>query len=148
MELTYDCPSDCAGAVLKLTAGKQVIRFTTRETNGFSGGWQKFERRGMEGRLRLTAGATDLTLGVVKKSAANEILRIYGLYLIPVKAKPQRAEAARRAQAARSDPTWFRNAKYGLMFHWTPRVKPRNGAAKTVLRSGPRFRRQCIRPND
>ncbi len=127
MELTYDCPSDCAGAVLELTTGKQTARFTTRQTAGLLGGGEKFERRGLEGKLRLPAGTTDLTLCAVKKSAANEILRIYGLYLIPVKAKPQRAEAAKRVQAARSDPTWFRNAKYGLMFHWTPGVKPRNG---------------------
>lgn len=130
MDLTYACTSDCAGAALKLMAGEQVIQFTTRETSGFSGGWQNFEKRHIEGRLRLTAGTTDLTLCAVKKSAANEILRIYGLYLTPVEAKPQKVEEVKRAQAARADSTWLRNARYGVMFHWTPQTQPRNGAAK------------------
>jgi hypothetical protein len=130
MQLTYACSSDCSGAVLEFTTGKQAIRFTTRETTGFAGGWENFERRGLEGKLRLPAGTTDLTLRAVKKSGANEILRIYGLYLIPVRAKPQIAEAAKRAHAARADPTWFKSAKYGMMFHWTPQTQPRNGAAK------------------
>jgi pimeloyl-ACP methyl ester carboxylesterase len=130
MQLTYACPSDSAGAVLNLMAGEQAIRFTTRETTGFHGGWENYERRGIEGRLRLNAGTTDLTLSAVKKAGGNEILRIYGLYLVPVEAKPQNAEAVKRAQAARADPTWFRNAKYGVMFHWTPQTQPRQGAAK------------------
>ncbi len=128
--LTYACPSDCAGAVLKFTAGEQALLFTTTETTGFERGSENFERRSVEGRLRLAAGANDLTLSAVKKSSAEEILRIYAVYLTPVKAKAQNAEAVKRAQAARVDPTWFRNAKYGMMFHWTPQTRPRNGEGK------------------
>ena len=76
------------------------------------------------GTVRLPAGKSTITL----RSAGNgKMKRLLSLELI----RPAiRKNIERRAEKFRAATDWFIKGRYGLMFHWTSRSRPRRGQPK------------------
>ncbi|MGQ0834196.1 MAG: alpha-L-fucosidase [Gammaproteobacteria bacterium] len=130
VEMTYACAPECEGGVLEIASGHSRLTSTLSRTSGMWGPWQNFERREIQGGLRLEEGINEITLRAAKKAARGEFVRIYGLYLLSKEARRAAAEADRRALAVRTDADWLRQARYGLMVHWMPSTMPRSGPGK------------------
>jgi len=92
--------------------------------------WQNFEKRKVPGKLRLDKGVNLVSVRGREKGTAAELVRIYGVYLLPAAGKRAMVAAYDRAMKLRADAGWLRQAKYGLMVHWMPATTPRHGAPK------------------
>jgi hypothetical protein len=77
------------------------------------------------GNLRLAEGTHHLR-AVLREDLAQEG-KLRAIELTPLVAK---ADIARRVQALRSDTSWLRDRKYGVMFQWGEWGFPRTGPAK------------------
>jgi hypothetical protein len=130
LSMTYSCAPGCGGSRFEILAGKSKVAATLRETTGVFGGWMNFEKRDIDGTMRLKRGVNPITLRAVSKSKADEIMRIYGLYLVTHKEKVAPAAGAQRARGERAPTGWLRSAKYGLMVHWIAATQPRSGPQK------------------
>ncbi len=89
--------------------------------------WRRFS---LPGSLRLAPGRQRLALSIAPVSGESpEKLELLSIELVrpEVKESLHRAALAMRAQA---DTQWFRNARYGLMCHWTSQTVPRHGPPK------------------
>ncbi|MBI5835205.1 MAG: alpha-L-fucosidase [Armatimonadetes bacterium] len=85
-----------------------------------------WDRLHLDGRLVLPAGPTGVTLRLTPADGAGEFdAQVHAVELVQ---PAVRAELDRRALALRADPTWFRQARYGLMVHWTAQSAPLHGA--------------------
>ena len=101
---------------------------------------QSWRRLPLAGELRLPKGKMNLVLTITgaegQKEGAIELLSIE-LVRTDVKERLRKSAAAFRAPA---DTQWFRNAKYGLMVHWTSTVYPRQGTRLPYQEAVRRFR--------
>lgn len=89
--------------------------------------WRRFS---LPGSLRLAQGKQTLALTISPVSGESlEKLELLSIELVcpEVKERLHRAALAMRAQ---TDTQWFRNARYGLMCHWTSQTVPRHGPPK------------------
>ena len=75
----------------------------------------------------------------MSKSKTNEILRLYGLYLLPRNEKEELASASRRAQIERTPADWLSSSKYGIMVHWIAATMPRSGPPQPFCDSVQKF---------
>ncbi len=84
-----------------------------------------WDRLPLEGTLPLPAGTTAMTLRVAAADGTSPFdAQIHAVEL----ARPAvRADLTRRALAMRADPTWFQQARYGIMVHWTSQSVPLQG---------------------
>lgn len=130
LAMTYSCAPGCGGAKFEISAGKGKVMGTLSETTGVFGDWMNFEKRDVDGTLHLKRGVNQITLRAISKSKTEEILRLYGLYLLTQKQKAALAAAAQRARKERAPTDWFRAAKYGIMVHWIAATQPRSGPPK------------------
>jgi hypothetical protein len=89
--------------------------------------WRRFS---IPGTMRLKQGKQTLALTIAPADGAStEKIELLSIELVKpdVKERLHRAALAMRAQA---DTQWFREAKYGLFFHWVSQVVPRSGPPK------------------
>ena len=87
-----------------------------------------WERLRLEGLLALPAGESAVTLRILTADgAASFDAQVHAVEIV----RPSvRAELTKRALALRADPTWFQNARYGVMVHWTKESAPLQGEPK------------------
>lgn len=107
---------------LKLDAAGQSLS-TTLPANPLS--WQRVK---LDGTVNLPAGETTLSLHITAadgKPDFNAELHAVELVLPQV-----RQTLHKRALAMRAKPTWFQNARYGMMVHWTKQSVPLQGDPK------------------
>ena len=91
-------------------------------TGHLAGAW---ERQSLAGTLRLPAGKTTITLAARGTNFAASVMSVE-LVRPAVRERLQKA-----ALALRADTEWMRQARYGLMAHWTSQSFPRHGPRKT-----------------
>lgn len=85
----------------------------------------KWRRLRLNGTLPLKEGRQTIVLRLRPCVADKEFdAQVHALELV---LPPVRDRLAKAAAALRADPAWFRQARYGLMFHWVPGVFPRSG---------------------
>jgi len=89
------------------------------------GRWQRVK---LDGLLDIPAGESSVSLHIAAADGKADFnAELHAVELI----RPAvRSELARRALAMRADPTWFQNARYGMMVHWTKQSMPLNGDPK------------------
>ena len=86
--------------------------------------WRRFP---LPGSLRLARGRQTLSLGIASVGGESaETLELLSIELVrpEVRERLRKAASAMRSQA---DTRWFRDARYGLMCHWTSQTAPRHG---------------------
>jgi hypothetical protein len=126
--LGYACGAP--GSRLELRSAAGTLKASTRTTAGvFQDPLNNFELVKLDGRLKLPAGSSQLTLTVSNPEGPHP-LRLRSVGLTAVSGLQRVAAEQDRARAARSSTDWFVKSGYGLMFHWTAQSKPRNGVAK------------------
>ena len=78
--------------------------------------------------LNLPAGESTITLHIAAADGKPDFnAELHAIELV----QPEVREALhKRALAMRSDPTWFQNARYGMMVHWTKQSVPLQGDPK------------------
>lgn len=143
--LTYACTKESAGSkfeVAQQTAGyvgydyngRKTINTITGETEGTSSWlhtWLNFERKEVSGTLHIPKGLSVITLRALDMPKdAEAVMVFHSLDIIPEPAKKVLSEKKEKALKLRSNTDWFVNAKYGVMFHYSPTVFPRHGARK------------------
>lgn len=89
---------------------------------------QEWRRLGLNGTLRLPRGKQTVVLKL-RPCRTNGELDVF-VYSIELVLPAVRERLGKAARAMRADCEWFRQAKYGLMFHWVPGVLPRSGDPK------------------
>jgi hypothetical protein len=79
--------------------------------------------------LALAAGESTVTLRLAPgDGTASYQAQVHAVELV----RPAiRAALTRRALAMRSDPSWFQQARYGMMVHWTKQSAPLHGEPKS-----------------
>jgi len=128
--LTYACAKGAGGSELEVATENSKVTGIVRETSGWVGGWQNFERIPLHRTLRLPAGISTIAVRITQKAETDEIIRLHALELISPTVKNAMAAAKERAERLRASTDWFVAAQYGVMFHWTPGTQPRRGAQK------------------
>ena len=111
---------------IAVTAGgarcEGVSEFTTHHD------WRRFS---VPGTLKLAGGKHTLALTIAPVSGeSDEKLELLSIELVrpEVKDRLHRDALAMRAQ---TDTQWFREARFGLMCHWTSQTMPRKGPPKS-----------------
>lgn len=109
--------------VFKLDVAGQSLRATLPANPGL---WQRVK---LEGLLDLPAGESSVSLRIAAADGkADFSAELHAVELI----RPSvRTELTQRALAMRADPTWFQNARYGMMVHWTKQSMPLTGDPKS-----------------
>lgn len=133
-KITTDKPGAHEVFVLVKRANKQPLDFKldaadkslrgTLPANPYS--WQRVK---LDGLLDLPAGESTLTLRIAAADGkADFSAEVHAVELV----RPEVREAStQRALAMRADPTWFQNARYGMMVHWTKQSVPLQGGEKS-----------------
>ena len=88
-----------------------------------TGWWYTREKVGV---VRMHPGRNEITV-TVTQAMGPDIFRVRAIELVATaELATEEAETA-RAIATHADTAWFRDAGYGLMFHWTSESAPRSG---------------------
>lgn len=110
---------------------ENYITGKTEVTSSWLNDWLNFERKELNGILHIPEGLSVITLRATNKPKdARAVMYFHSLEVIPESAKASIKEAKTRALKLRSNTDWFRDAKYGVMFHYSPTVYPRRGPRK------------------
>jgi hypothetical protein len=89
--------------------------------------WRRFA---LPNALGLAKGKHTLALTIAPaEGAATNKLELLSIELVRPEVK-ERLHRAALAMRARADTQWFREARFGLMCHWTSQTVPRNGPPK------------------
>lgn len=83
-----------------------------------------WDRQTLDGTLKLSAGKHALTL---ESRSTNFSASVMSVELVRHAVRERLHESALKMRA---DTTWFRQARYGLMCHWTSQSFPRHGPRK------------------
>ena len=130
LAVTYTADTDAIGSAFEIVAGQNRIIGTVRQTGGWAGDSQNFERRPLPGTLHLPAGESTITFRLIGEAQSKANVKVHSLELIsPAAAKVMIASRA-RAQKRRASTDWFVEAKYGVMFHWSTTTQPLRGPQK------------------
>ena len=114
------------GRVLRIelsgSCGKALAEIPARACSSW-------ERVKLHGLLPIPAGQSQITLRVVPADGSSNFeVEVHAVELV----RPGVKDALqRRAQALRADPSWFQNARYGIMVHWTQQSMPLAGNQKS-----------------
>jgi hypothetical protein len=137
-ESEYDLFISCAvpGPYVRLEviSGGSSVKSDLKLTEGVyrstEGGWSvNFERRRLDGRLRLPRGINPVTLQV-SGAERDELVRFRCLEVLRASATAQMTVAEEMASTHRASTDWFAKAGYGAMFHWTDFTQPRDGVKR------------------
>lgn len=130
----FEVASETAGYVGYDYNGRKTINKITgitEVTSSWLSGWRNFERKEIPGVLHIPEGRSVITIRAINKAkAADAVMAFHSLEIIPEKARATIAGEKQRANKLRSKTDWFTDAKYGVMFHYSPTVYPRHGARK------------------
>ncbi len=136
-EITSDAAADYAVQVLVNSNGQELrleVAAAGRTLTGtLPAGARRWQRIALPGLLAIPKGSSSVTLHLL---AADKIspfnAQVHAVELI----RPAvRTESLRRATALRADSTWFQQARYGIMVHWTSQSMPREGEPKPYARA-------------
>lgn len=107
----------------KLDAAGQELRGTL-PANPYS--WQRVK---LDGLLDLPAGESTLSLRIAAADGKGDFnAEVHAIELV----RPAvRKTLDQRALAMRADTTWFQQARYGMMVHWTKQSMPLTGDPKS-----------------
>ncbi len=126
-------PADYAVNVLLRRNGRQTLRLeVTADGKGYAGtlppAAQNWQRLTLEKPIPLAAGAHEIILRLQPAAGGRTFeAQIHALELV----RPAiRAKLHQQALAMRADTTWFQNARYGMMVHWTKQSMPLKGDPK------------------
>jgi len=87
--------------------------------------WQRVK---LDGLLDLPAGESTVSLRIAAADGKTDFnAELHAIELVRPSVHKTLDE---RALAMRSDPTWFQNARYGMMVHWTKQSMPLQGDQK------------------
>jgi Alpha-L-fucosidase len=112
------------------TSVKSDLKITEGVYHSTEGGWYfNFERKRLDGRLRLTRGINPVILQVSGPDK-DAVIHFRCLDVLPVSAIAEITAAEANARADRASTAWFVKAVYGAMFHWTDFTQPREGRKK------------------
>ena len=119
---------------LEVISGPSSVKADLKTTEGVyrptEDGWYfNFERKRLDGRLRLTRGVNPITLQLSGGDKDHGV-RLRCLEVVPVSASAKITAAEAGARAERASTDWFVKAGYGAMFHWTDFTQPREGTKK------------------
>ncbi len=90
-------------------------------------GWRRFA---CEGTLRLQAGQQEIALRIEPADGiSTQKIEVLSVELVRPEVK-ERLHKAALEMRSKADMQGFRNARYGLMFHWTSTSMPRRGDRK------------------
>lgn len=107
---------------LKLDAANQSLR---AELAANPHTWQRVKLGGL---LDAPAGESTITLRITAADGKPHFnAELHAIELVQPKV---RESLDQRAMAMRSNPTWFQNARYGMMCHWTKQSVPLQGESK------------------
>lgn len=135
-EWTVTAPADADYAVQVLVNGTshQAIRLEVAAagktlTAILPADARRWQRIPLPGTVKIPAGATTVTLRLIPTdSAATFGAQVHAVEFV----RPAIREALQeKALHLRADATWFHNARYGMMVHWTSQSMPRFGAPKS-----------------
>ena len=122
--IRYSCTTGRGGSRYEIVAGASRVAGIVQPTSGWSPefrDWTSFVRDELADPLELSEAVATITLRATPSDShlqAHEVMRPYTIELIPMRARTHLAAAAQRARGARADTAWFRDAVYGVMFHW------------------------------
>jgi hypothetical protein len=119
-------------ALVKRAAAQPLVMQLEATGTSLRGEWPanalSWQRVKLDGELALPAGESTLTLRLASSEQKQDFqAELHAIELV----KPQvRVDAEKRARAMRANPTWFQQARYGMMVHWTKQSVPLQGEAK------------------
>lgn len=85
--------------------------------------WQRIT---LPGKITVPAGESNVTLRITPANNPNASFAAE-VHALEWTRPAVHAAQNQRAIAQRADPTWFQNARYGIMVHWTSQSMPRHG---------------------
>ena len=130
LAMTYTADAHAVGSAFEIVAGENKTVGTVRQTTGWAGDSQNFERILLPGTLHLSAGESIITLRLVGETKSKERVKVHSLELISPLADKARIVSNEKAQQMRAKTDWFVEAKYGVMFHWSTTTQPLRGPQK------------------
>ena len=129
--LTYTADVDAIGSTFEITTGQGKITWTVRQTTGWAGDSQNFERVSLQETLHVPQGESPITLRLIGEANSTENVKIHSLELISPTAAKATIASRKKAQKIRASTDWFVKAKYGVMFHWSTTTQPLRGPQKS-----------------
>ena len=131
LALTYSADADAIGSAFEIIAGQSKITWTVRQTTGWAGDSQNFERIPLQETLHVPEGKSTITLCLVEVAKSAENVKVHSLELISPTAAQAMIASRKKAQEMRASTDWFVEAKYGVMFHWSTTTQPLRGPQKS-----------------
>ena len=108
-----------------VTTTDSSCQSVSQPVKGF--GWRRFA---VAGTLHMKAGQQEIALRIEPADGVStQKIEVLSVELVRPEAK-DRLHAAAMEMRAKADTQGFRNARYGLMFHWTSTIAPRTGDKK------------------
>ena len=129
--LTYTADADAIGSTFEITTGQGKITWTVRQTTGWAGDSQNFERVPLQETLHVPEGESPITLRLIGETNSTENVKVHSLELISPTAAKATIASRKKAQKIRASTDWFVEAKYGVMFHWSTTTQPLRGPQKS-----------------
>ena len=129
--LTYTADADAIGSVFEIAAGENKTIGTVRQTTGWAGDSQNFERIPLQETLHVPEGKSTITLRLIGEANSAENVKVHSLELISPIAAEVMIGSKKKAQKMRASTDWFVEAKYGVMFHWSTTTQPLRGPQKS-----------------
>ena len=130
LAMTYTADAHAIGSAFEIVAGENKTVGTVRQTTGWAGDSQNFERISLPGTLRLPAGESIIMLRLIGEAKSKDRVSVHSLELISPLADKARIASNEKAQQMRAKIDWFVEAKYGVMFHWSTTTQPLRGPQK------------------
>ena len=130
LAVTYTADTGAIGSAFEIVTGQNRITGTVRQTSGWAGDSQNFERRLLPGTLHLPAGESTITFRLIGEAQSKANVKVHSLELISPAAAKVMIASRERAQKMRASTDWFVEAKYGVMFHWSTTTQPLRGPQK------------------
>ena len=133
LAITYTADTHSVGSEFEIVAGKNKTVGTVRQTAGWAGDSQNFERIPLRKTLPLPIGESTITLRLIGEAKSKERVKVHSLELISPLADKARIASNEKAQQMRAKTDWFVEAKYGVMFHWSTTTQPLRGPQKPYV---------------
>ncbi len=114
---------DSQPLTVEVTAAGQTIRHRVVASP------RRWDRVWLNGRLQLPEGTSQLSVCLLPDEATSMFSAdVHAIELV----RPQvREQQEQQATAMRADAEWFRQARYGVMVHWTNQSMPLHGERKS-----------------
>ena len=131
LALTYTADVNAIGLVFEIVAGQSQITWAVRQTTGWAGDSQNFERIPLQETLRIPQGESTIKLRLIGEANSAENIKVHSLELISSTAAKVMIDSRKKARRMRASTDWFVKAKYGMMFHWSTTTQPLRGPQKS-----------------